>query len=93
MATSDDFELSWKNRLFNGQNILPSVRDQGRTETCTFQALSAAAEVELKVESSRMQPSEPCKIKFSTNAFIADYERAEGLSLARHYSVHSYKTV
>lgn len=72
MKAEDDFEFSWKDQLLNGQYILPAVRDQGKTSTCVFQSVCAAAEMEKLKKAVQENPSRTIDIRFSASSFVAD---------------------
>jgi hypothetical protein len=88
MMMEDDYEFSWKDELFNGQHIIPAVRNQGETSTCVFQSLCATADIEKMKAAAVEHPSRTTDIRFSAASFVSDYEKLAGTHLtflnARH---------
>lgn len=75
MLLCEDYEFSWITERLHGQDILPQIGDQKKTDTCVFQALSATGEIELKRKAANRNPPESSDVRFCTDDFIEDYER------------------
>jgi hypothetical protein len=77
-SLGNDYEFSWKERLFREKDILPTVRDQGNTQTCVFQSLSSTTQIQLKRKAALRDPPETSGTKVCTESFVNDYEIAHG---------------
>ncbi|TVU12863.1 hypothetical protein EJB05_46528, partial [Eragrostis curvula] len=81
-------EFSWHTELFNDLfNILPEIRDQGRTLTCVFQALTTAVEIILKRNAALRHRH--CNVRFLTDLFVQDCEMVHHGSIPLDDTAHT----
>uniref|UniRef100_A0A0A9CNJ5 Peptidase C1A papain C-terminal domain-containing protein n=1 Tax=Arundo donax TaxID=35708 RepID=A0A0A9CNJ5_ARUDO len=73
MPNLNDYEKSWMTKRFHGQNISPTIKNQGNRGSCFFHSLIFAAEIELKRQAALRVPPRKSKMRFSPNEFINEY--------------------
>lgn len=76
-------EFSWAKKRLNHKKIVPGVQDQGNKGTCAFHSITATTRMEMNRLAALKNPPESSQIKFSTNDFVSEFEKAGGMYRVR----------